>query len=169
MCLALVVMAALWGCEPSGSGKSGGNEVAVEKVSIKLARETVKGEYRLVDTQELKQWLDQGKEMLVVDAMPYDASYKKQHIPGAAQFLFPIKEMAAWDPEQTGGKSQEDFLALLGPDKERTLVFYCGFVKCGRSHNAAAWAVRNGYTDVYRHPGGIKAWTESGYPVEKGK
>jgi thiosulfate/3-mercaptopyruvate sulfurtransferase len=26
-----------------------------------------------------------------------------------------------------------------------------------------------GYTNVYRYPGGIKAWLEAGYPVEKGK
>jgi rhodanese-related sulfurtransferase len=44
-------------------------------------------------------------------------------------------------------------------------VIYCGFVKCTRSHNGAAWAVRNGYTNVYRYPGGIFAWKGAKYPV----
>jgi rhodanese-related sulfurtransferase len=46
---------------------------------------------------------------------------------------------------------------LLGPDKDRKIVFYCGFTKCTRSHNGALWAVKLGYTNVCRHPGGIKA------------
>ncbi len=36
-----------------------------------------------------------------------------------------------------------------------------------RSHNGAAWAKKLGYTNVYRHPRGIKAWLEAGYPVDK--
>jgi thiosulfate/3-mercaptopyruvate sulfurtransferase len=60
------------------------------------------------------------------------------------------------------------FEKFLGPDKDKTLVFYCGFVKCTRSHNGAMWAVRLGYKNVYRCPGGIKAWDEAGYPVAKG-
>ncbi|NTV43161.1 MAG: rhodanese-like domain-containing protein, partial [Syntrophobacteraceae bacterium] len=41
------------------------------------------------------------------------------------------------------------------------------FTKCGRSHNGAMWAKKLGYTNVYRYPGGIKAWMEADYPVEK--
>jgi hypothetical protein len=36
-----------------------------------------------------------------------------------------------------------------------------------RSHNAAMWAVKLGYTDVYRYPGGIKPRMEADHPVEK--
>jgi rhodanese-related sulfurtransferase len=28
--------------------------------------------------------------------------------------------------------------------------------------------VKLGYKNVYRYPGGIKAWMEAAYPVEKG-
>jgi len=56
-------------------------------------------------------------------------------------------------------------LKLLGDDKGRLLVFYCGFTKCGRSHNGAWWAKQLGYTNVYRYPGGIKAWGQADYPV----
>jgi rhodanese-related sulfurtransferase len=63
------------------------------------------------------------------------------------------------------GRSERDYLQLLGPDKNRLRVIYCGFVKCTRSHNGAAWAVKNGYTNVYRYPGGIFAWKGATYPV----
>ncbi len=56
-----------------------------------------------------------------------------------------------------------------GPDKERTLVFHCGFTKRTRSHNGAMWAIKLGYKDVHRQPGGIKAWEQAGYPAEKAK
>jgi rhodanese-related sulfurtransferase len=107
--------------------------------------------------------------MLIVDTMPYEASYKKQHVPGAVQFLFPIEEMSDWNMQATEGKTMEDFAALLGNDKDRRVVIYCGFVKCTRSHNGAAWAVKLGYKKVYRYPGGIFAWKGAKFPVEKTK
>jgi rhodanese-related sulfurtransferase len=60
----------------------------------------------------------------------------------------------------------EDFKALLGEDLNRPIVFYCGFVKCTRSHNGAAWARKLGYTNVYRQPGGITSWIEAKYTVD---
>ena len=58
---------------------------------------------------------------------------------------------------------------VLGPRKDRPIVFSCEFTRCGRSHNGAFWARKLGYTDVYRHPGGLKAWRQADFPVEKGK
>jgi thiosulfate/3-mercaptopyruvate sulfurtransferase len=49
------------------------------------------------------------------------------------------------------------------------IVFYCGFTECTRSHNAAMWALKLGYTNVYRFPGGIEAWAQARYPVEAAK
>jgi rhodanese-related sulfurtransferase len=92
--------------------------------------------------------------------MPLEDSYKKQHVPGAVQYDFPIPEVKEMD-----AADKTKFEQFLGPDKDKTLVFYCGFVKCTRSHNGAAWAVRNGYTNVYRYPGGIFAWKGAKYPV----
>lgn len=140
----------------------GSQELETEKIAVKLTRETQKGGYGIVRTDELKKWLDEGKKPLIVDTMPYADSYVKGHIPGAVQFEFPIEEVASLDD-----KTREAFLKILGPDKERLLVIYCGFTKCGRSHNGAWWARQLGYTNVYRHPGGIKAWEQADYPVEK--
>ena len=145
------------------------DEFGWEKIAIGLQQQTAAGGYKLVGTEELKAWIDAKKDMLVVDTMPYEDSYKKEHVPGARQFLFPIPEMKTWDAKETGGRSEQDFRQLLGPDKNRLIVVYCGFVKCTRSHNAAVWAVKNGYTNVYRQPGGIFAWKGAKYPVEEVK
>ena len=137
-----------------------------EKSAVKLAREVARGGYDLVTTQELKKWMDEKREMVVVDTMPYEASYKKAHVPGAAQFLFPIAEMKGWDVAETGGKSRAEYEALLGADKSKAVVIYCGFVKCTRSHNGALWAKKLGYKRVYRYSGGIYAWKGAGHSVE---
>jgi rhodanese-related sulfurtransferase len=142
-------------------------EVKKEADAVKLAREVQRGGYDVVTTAELKKWIDSEKDMLIVDTMPFADSYKKQHLPGAVQFLFPIPDMKDWDTKETDGKTQEDFKKLLGDDKNKLIVIYCGFVKCTRSHNGAEWAVKLGYKNVYRYPGGIFAWKGADFPVEK--
>lgn len=141
----------------------GVKEVETEKIAVKFAREVIRGGYGIVSTDELKGWLDQKKDMLIIDTMPYEDSYKKQHIPGAVQFELPIPEIKELDEN-----TKQALIQLLGPDKDRLIVVYCGFTKCGRSHNGAMWAIKLGYRNVYRCPGGIKAWNEAGFPVEKG-
>ena len=74
--------------------------------------------------------------------------------------------MHTWDTRETAGKSKADFEKLLGADKKAPVVVYCGFVKCTRSHNGAAWAVKLGYKNVYRYSGGIFAWKGAGYKAE---
>lgn len=144
-------------------------ELEKEAGAVKLVREVQQGGYNVVTSEELKKWIDSGKDMVIVDTMPYEDSYKKKHVPGAIQFLFPIPEMKQWDTRETGGKSRDDFIKLLGSDQNKTIVIYCGFVKCTRSHNGASWAVKLGYKNVYRYPGGIFAWKGAKYPVEKVK
>jgi rhodanese-related sulfurtransferase len=75
--------------------------------------------------------------------------------------------MNEWDTKETDGKTKEDFVTLLGDDKNKIILIYCGFVKCTRSHNGAAWTVKLGYKNVYRYPGGIFAWKGANYPAEK--
>ena len=152
LCLVLVGARPAWALFES--------EADNEQLAVTFAREAARGEYRVLTTQELKAWMDQKKPMLVVDTMPFEDSYKKQHVPGAVQFEFPIPEMKDMDPAR-----QEKFRQFLGPDTKRIIVFYCGFTKCTRSHNAAMWARKMGYEQVYRCPGGIKAWRELGFPV----
>jgi len=137
-------------------------EVQTEEAAIKLTNETLQGDYQLVSTKELKQMLDNGDDFLLIDAMPAADSFNKGHIPQAVNFAFPKEVMDGWDDEAMSGKTQEDFEKLLGDDKDRTIVVYCGYVKCARSHNAAICARELGYTNVYRYPGGIYAWRGAG-------
>lgn len=155
----------------TGSAQAGKFKKEVEKETgaVKLVREVQQGGYDVVATAELKEWMDADKPMVVVDTMPFESSYKKAHVPGAYQFLFPIPDMKEWDLAETDGKTLEDFEKLLGSDKEKTIVIYCGFVKCTRSHNGAIWAKKLGYKNVYRHPGGIFAWKGAGFKVETGE
>jgi thiosulfate/3-mercaptopyruvate sulfurtransferase len=141
----------------------GTKDLENEKISVNFHREVERGGYKVVSTSELKSWIDQKKDILIIDTMPFEDSYKKEHIPGALNFAFPIPEMKTIDE-----KTKSDFLKMLGQNKDRLLVFYCGFTQCTRSHNAAMWAVKLGYKNVYRDPGGIKAWDQADYPVAKG-
>ena len=159
-----VVLAVAVGASGCGQNKFQ-QEVETEKVAVKLARHMAAGEYEVITTGELKTLLDTRPEMVLIDAMPLEASYKKQHIDGAVQFLFPKATMETWDAEQTAGKSEEEFVSLLGEDKDKLVVVYCGFTACGRSHNGALWAKRNGYKNVKRYPGGIFAWKGAGLPT----
>jgi len=142
-------------------------EMEKEAGAVKLVREVQRGDYDVITAAELKEWIDSGKTMVIVDTMPFEASYAKQHVPSAVQFLFPIPDMENWDTSETDGKRMEDYAALLGPDKDMPIVVYCGFVKCTRSHNGAVWARKLGYKNVYRFSGGIYAWLGAGFPVEK--
>ena len=163
----IVVVASLSlvpGCDnPQQVGVSYAN-VQSEFLAMKASAEKERGDYNLISLADLKAKLDAKEDVLVMDTMPYEASYKKQHIPTAVQFEFPIPEMKTMDSGM-----ERQYRDLLGPDKDKMIVVYCGFVKCGRSHNGAMWAVKLGYTNVYRCLGGIRGWQEAGYPVEKAK
>ena len=158
----LVISLALVLHSGSSAWGFGTAELDNEKLVVNFWKEVGRGGYKVIPTEELKAWIDQKKAMLMVDTMPLADSYKKNHIPGAVQMEFPIPEMTQIDDNQ-----KAELEKLLGPDKNRLIILYCGFPKCTRSHNAAMWAVKLGYTNIYRHPGGIKAWIEAGYPAEK--
>jgi thiosulfate/3-mercaptopyruvate sulfurtransferase len=156
--LTLLVATLLAGCGTNRFQQ----EVQTEEAAVKLANETVQGGYPLVTTAELKKILDSDEDFLLVDAMPAEDSYNKGHIARAVNFVFPKEVMDGWKDDAMGGRKQEDFQKILGDDKDRKIVFYCGFVKCARSHNAAICARDLGYTNAYRYPGGIYAWRGAG-------
>jgi rhodanese-related sulfurtransferase len=140
-------------------------ELEFESLAVKLSREVQRGGYDLVTTDELKQLLDNKEDFVLIDAMPFETSYKKEHIAGAKNFLFAkeAQDTEQWRESDSGGKSQADFEELLGDDKQALIIVYCGFVRCARSHNGAAWAKQLGYANVKRYAGGIYAWKGKGY------
>ena len=79
-------------------------ELEKEQGAVKLVREVQRGGYDMVTTEELKKMIDEKKDILIIDTMPFEDSYKKEHVPGAKQFLFPIPDMPTWDTKETDGK-----------------------------------------------------------------
>ncbi len=80
--------------------------------------------YTTISAADLKKMQETAKDLLVIDTLA-NSRYKEGHIPGAKNFEFPNGNMDPWDTSKTGGKSSDDFLALLGGDKDRPVVFYC--------------------------------------------
>src|SRR5262245_4158938 len=75
----------------------------------------------LVDAEQLKRWIDGGKQMTLVDSR-VPAEYKAGHIPTAINIL-------STTMEKERGK--------LPGNKKSMLVFYCnGWPECKKSHDA---------------------------------
>jgi rhodanese-related sulfurtransferase len=64
------------------------------------------------------------------------------------------------------GVLERDVEELI-PEKDAPIVLYCG--GGFRSALAADNLQKMGYTNVVSMDGGIRAWREAGYPIEKGK
>ncbi len=80
--------------------------------------------YTVIPVSEMKKMLDSGTEILVVDVLSKSA-YTKEHIPGAKNFEFPNETMDQWNRSKTAGKTQDEFVSLLGENKDRPIIFYC--------------------------------------------
>lgn len=172
-CLVIAVLVFLpTGCKQqpgSLSGKAENEfemEFELEERALTLVKEARAGDYGLTSTTELKEVMDAGGDLLIIDTTDYDESFSVEHVPGAVNFTFPVPVMEEWDRKAMDGYTPEDFEKLLGEDKDRLIVFYCGFVKCTSSHNGAMWARKLGYNNVNRYPGGIHAWKGAGFPTE---
>lgn len=51
-------------------------------------------------------------------------------------------------------------------NKDKTIIVYCGFVNCRRSHQAARFLVEKGFKNVFRYPGGIAGWVDANNDIE---
>ncbi len=86
--------------------------------------------------------------------------------------LVDVREDAEWAVDRAAGARhigrgvlERDVEALI-PDKGAPIVLYCG--GGFRSALAADNLQKMGYTNVVSMDGGMRAWREAGYPVEKG-
>lgn len=106
---------------------------------------------KVVDADQLKAWIDQGKKMLLADSR-VASEYKESHIPTAISIPAPI---------------MDQYRAKLPKDRSYPVVFYCnGWPECKKSHEACDKAVQWGYTQIYWFRDGIPAWTAKHYPLE---
>ncbi|MHB8486197.1 MAG: rhodanese-like domain-containing protein [Candidatus Acidiferrales bacterium] len=101
------------------------------------------------DFRDIKKRLDAGEKMILVDTRE-DNEWAKGHIPGAVHLGKGIIER---DVETTI------------PDKNATLVLYCG--GGFRSALAADNLQKMGYKNVISMDGGWRGWTESNFPIAK--
>jgi len=148
------------GCAATKGTSPKGAELPIEKAAIQFATDVKEGGYKVIGAEELSKLRQDKPDLLLIDTMPA-AAYAACRIPGAVNAVVPMKE-SELTPE-----GKKALLDAAGPDKAKTIVTYCGFVSCRRSHVAAKTLVENGYSDVLRLPGGIVGWREGGYPVEK--
>lgn len=139
-------------------------ETDIQQIAINLANQTILGSYNLISIDELKKLIDNKDDFVLIDAHPRK-EFVDGYIDGAINFGFQSKRTGEWDKDVDikGGATQAQYKAALGDDLNKKIVIYCGFTKCGRSHNASWWAKFMGYTNVYRAPGGITGWKDAGY------
>ena len=164
LCCALLAGALFVGCAGTQPGASM-KENELEKVTIKVAKETSVGGYSLVSVDDVKKMIDAKEKVKIIDTMPASA-YQNGFVPTALNFAFEAKYSGDWDKDALSG-NQAKFKEMLGSDLNAKIVFYCGFNLCARSDNGALWAKKLGYTNVYRMPGGINAWKDAGFDVAK--
>jgi rhodanese-related sulfurtransferase len=156
-----VISLNLAGCAVTHGTSPKGLEVPIEKASVKFSSDVKDGGYKIVATDELKRWLDEGKKMTLVSALPAAEDKSFGTLPAAVNGAMPKSE------KELTPADKDKLLLTAGSDKEKAIVIYCGFVACRRSHIGAKILVENGFRNVYRYPGGITAWQEMGYPVSR--
>jgi rhodanese-related sulfurtransferase len=115
---------------------------------LKLVRDA-KSRIKEEDFRDTKKRLDAGEKIIMVDTRE-DSEWSRGHIPGAIHLGRGVIER---DIEKTV------------PDKETTVVLYCGGGY--RSALAADNLQKMGYRNVISMDGGWRGWTEAGFPIIK--
>lgn len=151
---------AFTGCASHGTSPKG-LEIPIEKAAFKFAADVKDGAYKLVGTEELKKWLDEGRKVTIISALPAAEDKQFGALPSAVNGAMPKSE------KELTQADKDNLLKAAGSDKEKPVVIYCGFVACRRSHIGAKILAESGFQNVYRYAGGITAWQEMGYAVVK--
>lgn len=159
--LAAILTIAITGCAPGHGTSPKGKEIPIEKATLKFVTDVNTGGYKVIATEDMKKMFDENKNILIISSLPSEEDKAYGIIPGAVNGGMPKTEKESTDAHK------ENMLKAAGADKEKTIVVYCGFMACRRSHIGAKLLVDNGYKNVYRYPGGISAWTEMGYSLSK--
>jgi thiosulfate/3-mercaptopyruvate sulfurtransferase len=155
-----ILSLAFVGCASHGTSPKG-LEIPIEKAAFKFTTDVKDGGYKIVSTEELKKWLDEGKKVAIISSLPADEDKQFGTLPSAVNGAMPKTE------KELTQADTDNLLKAAGSDKEKTIVVYCGFVACRRSHIGAKILFENGFQNVYRYPGGITAWQEMGFPITK--
>jgi len=101
---------------------------------------------------ELKKWMDEGKDFILVDTLTSD-HFEKVHLPGAVN---------ACVFEVMFRNRIESIISA----KDRQIILYGSSETSHDAATAAEKLDRLGYRNVMTLRSGIKAWREAGYPLE---
>ena len=101
------------------------------------------------DVYKVKQWIDEGLSFILIDVRE-ESEWMQGHLPGAVYM---------------GKGIIERDIEIRYPDKNTLLVLYCG--GGFRSALAADSLQKMGYRNIMSMDGGISAWINAGYPLEK--
>lgn len=164
-----------------------GNDADFAKLAIDLGYSSVfryaggtqdwveeNGDYLVIEYEGFKAWhdakfpFDDGSHYLI-DDLPEawytgeDTAHPGGHIPGALNLPAELFADGEGNPVDQGTA-----LTSLVPDKEATLVIYCGNPACGKSLMGVKAAVKLGYRHVYRYQGGWQEWQDEGNALKPG-
>jgi rhodanese-related sulfurtransferase/polyisoprenoid-binding protein YceI len=110
------------------------------------------GTAQLISSEELKNWIDGGKEFLLVDVLP-EEYYSEKHLPSAKNAC--VYEMAFLDQ-----------ISELAPDKNKPIVVYGPSARSLSSSTAAEKLLKEGYVEVYDYQGGTVEWESRKFPID---
>ena len=103
-----------------------------------------------INAEELKNWVDSGKEFILIDARD-PANYKKGRLPGAKSLLL----------------SDIDKYASGMLEKNKTIVVYSNDINCPASGLVSNKLDGMGYGPIYNYDPSYDDWVKRGYPLEK--
>lgn len=115
---------------------------------LKLVKDA-KSRIKEAGVRDVKKRLDGGEKMIIVDTRE-DNEWARGHVAGAVHL--------------GKGVIERDIEKAI-PDKEATIVLYCGGGY--RSALAADNVQKMGYKNVISMDGGWREWTEAGFPTVK--
>ena len=99
-----------------------------------------------INAKQLKQKLDNGEDLVVINALP-PKSFQKKHIPGSISF--PVHAI-------------QDLAEHIVPDTDQTIIVHCSSKNCTTSTTAASAFNELGYSDIYDFEAGLTGWLRAG-------
>src|SRR5690606_3859124 len=108
------------------------------------------GEYPDISISELEQAIQKG-DVILLDVNG-TSTYEKGHIPGAIDFR----------------ANKDNITSLLGDNKDKLVVAYCGSPTCSAYKAGAKAAEEAGFKNIKHLSAGISGWLQAGKDTEKG-
>jgi len=105
-----------------------------------------------MNATELRAWLDENRDFLLLDVLPADA-HEEWHIPGS-------RNAAVYE------SAFLDHVARFDAPKDEPVVVYCSSPRCQASAEAARKLTEAGFRDVRVFAGGRQEWSDAGFPAE---